>query len=200
MSTEDGNGDEGKAGEPMFTRAQMAKIVNGQVKDRVAAALAEYGDLDELRTKAAEADKSRSQLDRIEQQFAEMRARAEQAERTSLVREVADELGISMRLAGKLSGKTRDELLADGRETMEELGIKPAGKAGKKPTEDTTGTDDGDGDGEADEIDERDEAPAPRPRGRARRPMETLRSGAPHTPGTPEVTDPMALAALIPRR
>src|SRR5690348_14144737 len=53
---------------------------------------AKYADYDELKAKAAEADKSKSQLDRIEQKLAETTERAAKAERDALVREVADEL------------------------------------------------------------------------------------------------------------
>jgi hypothetical protein len=202
MSTET---DEDVKAEPTFTRAQMAKIVNAQVKEKVAAALAEYGDLDDLKSRASEADRSKSQLDRIEEKLAATEKRAAQAERSALVREVADELGISLRLAGKLSGSTKAELLTDGRDTMEDLGLKPNPKSGKSTSRAAEG-ETADNDVPEDEageveIEEVDEAPAPRtaPR-RGTRPRETLRSGSPHTPGTPEETDPMKLAALVTRR
>lgn len=202
MSTEDD--DAGTATEPTFTRAQMARIVNAQVKEKVAAALAEYGDLDELRTRAAEADKQKSQLDRIEQQLADTQKRADKAERDGLVRSVADELGISMRLAGKLSGKTYEELLADGKDTMEDLGIKPkSAKSGTTKT--TTGTDgdatdEGDGEEDAQQGDGEPQATSRQTATtRTARPRETLRSGAARTPTVPEVTNPMELVKNIPR-
>lgn len=204
MTTEDDKGTSG-SDEPMFTRAQFAREVAKQVRSKVDAALAEYGDLEELRGKAAEADKNRTQLDKIEQALAAMQQRAEQAERDTMVREVADELGVPMRLARKFSGKTKAELLADGRETMEELGIEP-GKGKNSKTSDKTNTGETDETDEVDEqqVDEIDEEQQvetpPRRPARTSRPRENLRSGAPHTPGTPEETDPMKLAALVPRR
>jgi hypothetical protein len=179
----------------------MAKMVNAQVREKVAAALADYGDLDELKAKAAEAEKSRSLLDRIEEKLAASEKRAAAAERETLLRGVAEELGISMRLAAKLEGNTRAELLADGRETMEDLGIKPKGKT-------TSETAAGDGDAESGGDDEQDETPQDEietpvtrePVRRPGRPREQLRSAAPVTPVTPEETDPLKLAALIPRR
>lgn len=199
MSTE--TDDETTRPEPTFTRAQMAREVNRQVKEKVAAALAEYGDLDELKSRAAEADKNKTQLDRIEQQLAEQVKRADAAERETLVRSVAEELGISLRLAKRLEGKTRAELLADGRETMEDLGIRPKGKT-------TTSTAAGNGDveddgleGQDDQQQEQESEPVVRePARRATRPREQLQSGAPRTPTAPEETDPMKLAAAIPRR
>jgi hypothetical protein len=200
MSTEDD--DAGKATEPTFTRAQMAKMVNAQVREKVAAALAEYGDLDELRTRAAEADKQKSQLDRIEQQLADTQKRAEKAERDGLVRRVADDLGISMRLAGKLSGKTYEELLADGKDTMDDLGLKPKAKNGTKATSTDGDATDGDGEDGAQETQAEDETQATSRQTattRTARPRETLRSGAARTPTAPEVTNPMELVKNIPR-
>jgi len=200
MTIED---DDAKGGtEPTFTRAQMAKMVNAQVREKVAAALAEYGDLDELKAKAAQADKNASQLDRIEQQLKAAEERASKAERDGLVRRVADELGISVRLAGKLDGKTFDEMLADGKDMIDDLGIKPKGK---KSTTSTTKQQEG-ADDEADAEDgddaQQDEEPkatrqtAP---ARAARPRENLRSGATRTAAEPEETNPLKLVESIPR-
>jgi hypothetical protein len=200
MTTED---DDGKTAEPTFTRAQMAKMVNAQVREKVAAALSEYGDLDELRTKAAEADKSRSQLDRIEEQLKASEARAAKAERQELVRRVSDELGISPRLAAKLEGATYAELLADGKDTMEDLGLTPKSKTGKASNKQQGEDTDGDGessDGDAQDGDEGEQASS-RQTGATRtaRPRENLRSGASRTQTAPVVTNPMELVKDIPR-
>lgn len=192
--------------ETTFTRAQMAKMVNAQVKEKVAAALADYGDLDELKRKAATADANESKIDALLAKMTAAEERASKAEAETLRRSVADELGLSPKQAKRLSGKTRDELLADGQEMIEDMGIKP----GKKPT---TSTKDAPGeatDGEQDENEDDDadgadaevevvSTPAPA-RKRAGRPTETLRPGAPRTQTAPEETDPLKLAALIPRR
>lgn len=200
MTTEDDDAKGG--GEPTFTRAQMAKMVNAQVREKVTAALAEYGDLDELRKKAAEADKQASQLDRIEQQLKAAEERASKAERDGLVRRVADELGISMRLAGKLDGKTYDELIEDGRATMEDLGIKPKGNKSKTSTAKQQEGADDDADAEdGDDAQQQDDEPKAKPTApvRAARPRENLRSGATRTPAEPEETNPLKLVADIPR-
>lgn len=186
--------------EPTFTRAQFAKELNRQVRDKVAAALAEYGDLDELKAKAAEADKQKTQLDRIEEKLAASEQRAAKAERSSLVRDVAEELGISVRLASKLEGTTKSELLADGREMIDDLGIKPRGKAGTTETN-GEGTE---GESEGGENAQQQEPAAttrqqPAPSARTR-PRENLRGGAPRTETAPEETNPLKLVEGIPRR
>jgi len=198
VATEDDDTD--TKTEPTFTRAQMAKMVAAQVREKVTAALSEYGDLDALRAKAAEADKSKSQLDRIEEQLKASEARAAKAERDGLVREVADELGISLRLAKRLEGTTKAEMLADGRETMDDLGIKPNRKTGStetkgEATDGETDAEDNSATEQQDETASRQTAPA-----RTARPRETLRSGAPRTETPPEETNPLKLVENIPRR
>jgi hypothetical protein len=186
--------------ETTFTRAQMAKMVAAQVREKVAAALSEYGDLDELKRKAAEADKQASQLDRIEQQLKASEERAARAERESLVREVADELGIPLRLAKRLDGKTKDELLADGRETIDELGIKTKVKAKSSTAKEGAATEGDDGAEDDDSADEQEEPASRQAPTRTARPRETLRSGAPRTETKPEETNPLKLVEGIPRR
>jgi len=190
--------------ETTFTRAQMAKMVNAQVREKVAAALADYGDLDELKRKAAAADANESKIDALLAKMTAAEERANKAEAETLRRSVADELGLTPKQARRLTGKTRDELLADGQEMIEDMGITP----GKKPvtsTKDAPGeVTDGDTDEDEDATDGDAEvevvsAPAPARR-RAGRPTETLRPGAARTQTAPEETDPLKLAALIPRR
>lgn len=197
MTTEtNDDGTKPKDDEPMFTRAQFAREVAKQVRDKVASALSEYGDLDELRKKAADADKSKSQLDRIEEKLAASEKRAAEAERNTLIRDVADELGISMRLARRLEGTTKAELMADGRETMEELGIKSSkSKAGTKGEGSEDETDGEDDDSATGEKPQQQAAPT-----RTARPRENLRGGAPRTQAEPEETNPLKLVADIPRR
>jgi hypothetical protein len=179
---------------------------------------AKYADYDELKAKAADADKSKSQLDRIEEKLAATEKRAAEAERLGLIREVADELGISMRLAERLGlirevadelgismrlakrleGATKAELLADGRDTMEDLGIKPKGKASSSSAKEGEATD-GD-DGTEDDAATDDAATSRETPTRSARPRETLRSGAPRTDTKPEETNPLKLVEGIPRR
>lgn len=190
--------------ETTFTRAQMAKMVNAQVKEKVAAALAEYGDLDELKRKAAAADANENKIDTVLAKLTAAEERASKAEAANLRREVADKLGLTPKQASRLKGNTREELLADGEEMIEDYGIKPGKKS--TSTKDATGEateDDTDesaaGADERDTEAETDTAPAPARR-RATRPTETLRPGAARTQTAPEEIDPLKLAALIPRR
>lgn len=205
MSTDD---DTGSGGGRTFTQAEVNQIV----ADRLARERSKYADYDDLKLKAAEADKNKSQLDKIEQRLTEMQTRAEKAERETLIRDVAAELGLSPRLARRLEGKTREELLADGRETMQELGLKPGGKSTSTSgdagdQQNGNGQQDDDRDDEHDDDNANDETSRndgadrqpQRHRSIARRPAESLRSGAPATRETPDETNPLKLAAGIRR-
>jgi hypothetical protein len=174
-----------------FTQADVDRLI----RDRLAREREKFADYDELKTAAAAGDKSKTQLDKIESELSTMRSRAEKADAALLRREVADELGLTAKQARRLSGSTREELLADGREYMEDNGIK--GKAERAAETDAgkgKGTDDGTDDEGSEETEQRQ--PAQRPA----RPRENLRSGAPMTEGKPTETDPMKLAAMVPRR
>src|SRR5690348_11206294 len=102
----------------------MAKMVNAQVKEKLAAALAEYGDLEELKRKAAEADQNQSKIDKILEKQEAAEKRAEAAELQNMRHAVAQKLGLSDRQVARLKGKTLDELIADGESYIEENGIK----------------------------------------------------------------------------
>jgi len=108
---------------------------------------------------AEEADKSELQKANDAKALAE--ASAAKAEGRLLRLEIAAAKGLSLAMAGRLAGETKEEIEADADELLKEL--RPASKP------DTTG-----------------------------RPRESLRSGtAPDT--QPEETDPVKLAALVPR-
>src|SRR6187402_2273533 len=89
--------DDDSTTEATFTRAQMAKMVNAQVKEKLAAALAEYGDLDELKAKAAEADTNRGKIDQVLDKLNAAEKRAADAELENTRRKVADKLGLTAR-------------------------------------------------------------------------------------------------------
>lgn len=186
--------------ETTFSRAQVRAMIAAEVRK----VREEFGDYDDLRKRAEAADKDKGKIDQVLDKLAAAEKRAADAEQANMRREVADELGLSAKQARRLSGKTREELLADGREMIEDMGIKPKAKQDAAPRKvadsDEDETDEQD-EGEEADTDEQDEAPAARsqPR-RPARPRETLRSGAPRTPTEPEVLDPAKLAALIPRR
>jgi hypothetical protein len=210
MTTE----DDDKGGEATFTRAQMAREVNRQVKEKVAAALAEFGDLEELKRKASQADAQKTQLDKMADQLDAITKRAETAEIDVARARVADELGLTPKEAKRLTGKTYAELKADGDELVDDLGIdvkaRKRGDAGKGKGKGRTRTDDdADGDDDERESDEHDgdddddagqqetqreeRRPAPR-----RRPRE-LDSGARMRTGGTEERDPLKLIEGVPR-
>ena len=195
MSTDDDTG----SGERTFTKAEFARELAKQVREALAREREKYADYDDLKAQAAEAGKSKSAIERIEAKLDEATKRADKAEEANMRREVADELGLSARQARRLSGKTRDELLADGREMIEDLGIKPKGKAS------TRGDDTGNGDDDnkpssstrtRDDEDEQQQRPEPQ---RRRKPIETLRNGAPASRQEPEETDPLKLVEKVRR-
>jgi hypothetical protein len=161
--------------EKTFTQADVNKLLADERRKQQA----RYADYDDLKAKAAEADKAVTQLDKIQQQMTAMSERAEKSERQTMLREVADELKISVKKAERLKGNTKEELLSDGRDFYaDEL------------SKGTTTSDDNGTTGQ--------QTP-PEPAATRGRPKETLRSGAPMTPSTAEETDPRKLAALIPR-
>jgi hypothetical protein len=182
--------DDAKTAEKTFTRAEVRAMIAAEmrkVQDK-------YADYDELKKQAEAGDKSKSQLDKIQEQLTAMQSRAEKAEAATLRRDVADELGLTPKQAQRLRGSTREELLADGREYMEDNGIKPKGERDTTPAGDAAAEDGKQGGTET----AGDDADPPR-RGSGR-PREALRSGAPMSQGAPEETDPMKLAAMVPRR
>jgi hypothetical protein len=176
--------DTGATGGKTFTQAEVDQIV----KDRLTRERAKFADYDELKAKAAEADKSATQLDKIQQQLEAVSQRAEQSERQAMIREVADELKISVKQASRLSGKTKEELLSDGREFLEDFA--PKGRTNEGGNDDAGSNSD----------DSATTSPARETTAPSRgRPKETLRTGAPLTRSEPEETNPLKLAELIPR-
>jgi hypothetical protein len=180
--------------EETFTRGQVRAMIGAEVKK----VREQFADYDDLKARAAEADQSKGKIDQVLEKLAIADKRAADAELATMRRDVADELGLTAKQARKLHGSTRDELLADGQELIEDFGIKPKGNspAAGKDTNETETEDAAEATGT--EVVAPEQAPARS--GRPPRPRETLRSGAPVTKAEPEVTDPAALAALVPRR
>jgi ribonuclease E len=205
--------DDDKGGEATFTRAQMAREVNRQVKEKVAAALAELGDLDELKRKAAQADSQQTQLEKMAGQLDTLTQRAEKAEIDVARARVADELGLTPKEAKRLTGKTYAELKADGDELVDDLGIdvkaRKRGESSRGRGRTRNDDDAGDGDDNGRESDERDgdddddagqqetEREQRRP-ARRQRPRE-LSPGARVPSGGTEERDPLKLIADVPR-
>jgi len=176
--------DTGTAGGKTFTQAEVDQIV----KDRLARERAKFADYDDLKARAAEADKSKSQLDKMQEQLDTMSRRAEASERAATIREVADELKISVKQASRLTGKTKEELLADGREFLADFAPKGGASSADNGGKDGAGDDDNGA-----------EPPARQPAPARGRPREDLRSGVTRTAPPAEETNPLKLAELIPR-
>lgn len=189
--------DENSTTEETFTRKQVRAMIASEVRK----AREQFADYDELKKRAEAAEGEKGKIDQVLDKLAAAEQRAADAEAANMRREVADELGLSAKQARRLTGKTRDDLLADGREMIEDMGIKV--KTRTPPTKTTAPADESDEDetDEQDETETEDETPAARPQARRpARPREAFRSGAPRTPATPDELDPAKLAAAIPRR
>jgi hypothetical protein len=182
--------------EKKFTQADLDRVV----ADRLARERTKYADYDELKQQAQAAAGSKSQLDKIQDQLDKAEKRAEKAEGLALRSSVAAELGLSEARARRLTGATRDELLADGRQMIEDFGLKPKGGAESDADGDDDGKrQDGEGAGNDDgkQQDGKDDAPAQRaPRTRPRE----LRSGAAMSEPQTEEMDPRKLAESVGRR
>ena len=192
---DDGDGN-GASGERTFTKGELAKQVAAAVRNATAKIRAEYGDYDDLKKAADAAKGQETALERMQKQLADLTTRNEKLDREATVREVADELKITIKQAKRLQGGTKEELLADGREFLEEF--KPA--AGGKLDDGSTEGEDGDEAGKGRSAPEGGQGRAGgTTAGRQGRPREELHSGAPVTGGSREETDPAKLAAMIPR-
>lgn len=176
--------DTGSTGSKTFTQAEVDAIVRDRLKREREATATKYADYDELKRAAAEGDRNKSQLDKVSEQLASLTERAEKAEAAQLRAKIINEKKIPPSLAKRLQGKTEEELTADADELLADW------KAAGGKTADDGGEQDGDKGGET---------PPARPAARPGRPREDLRSGAPVTAREPEETNPLKLAALIPR-
>lgn len=184
--TQPPNDPAGTAGKT-FTQSEVDAIVRDRLKREREATATKYADYDELKSAAATADQSKTQLDKMAEQLAQLTERASKAEATNLRNEVLSSKlkGVPASLTRHLQGKTKeelegaaDELLADWKAAGGRVddGSTGAGPDAEKPAQPVT----------------------PPAAGRGR-PAETLRSGAPMTPPSAEETNPLKLAALIPR-
>ncbi|MEU8264922.1 DUF4355 domain-containing protein [Micromonospora sp. NPDC048999] len=138
MGTENDGGNAGGAG--TFTQADVDRIV----RERLARDREKYADYDDLRAKAAEADKSKSALDKLVEKVSGLEDRAAKAERRALITEVASAKGLTAAQAKRLAGETREELERDADELL--AAFRPADKDGKDG-KDADGGKDGAGDG-----------------------------------------------------
>lgn len=178
--------DTGAAGGKAFTQAEVDAIVRDRLKREREHTATKYGDYEDLKRAAADADKSKTQLDKLSEQIGELTSRAERAEAATTRAKIVAAKKLPPQLAKRLQGKTEEELSADADELLADWKA-----AGGKVDGDDNGKNEQDGDNGKG-------TPAARP-ATTGRPREDLRSGAPVTPRAPEETDPLKLAALIPR-
>jgi len=184
MADDDTTGKAG--GAATFTQADVDRIV----RERLNREREKYADYDELKTRAGEADKSKSQLDKVLEKVSALEERATKAEASAMRADVAQAKGLSAAQARRLHGNTREELEADADELLSMFkpsdkggeGGSDAGEAGSTTDRDATGSQGGD-------------------QGNSRgRPREALRSGVAVPTGGEQETDPMKLAAKVPRQ
>jgi hypothetical protein len=100
-----------------FTQADVDRIV----ADRLRRERERYADYDDLKRKAGEADKSKSDIDKLTDAVAKLTQRAEQAERETLRRDIADRFKLPKTFARKLTGATAEDLEREAREMVDEL-------------------------------------------------------------------------------
>jgi len=179
---DDDTGSTGKT----FTQAEVDKLV----KDRLARERAKYADYDDLKTAAAEGDKNKTQLDQVLDKLnkAEERTAKLEADQTRQGIISSKLKGVPASIAGRLRGKTKEELEADADQLLADWK-----EAGGKVADADGGKNEQDGD------EGKETRPAAQAQTSRRRPTEDLRSGAPTTTREPDENDPLKLAALVPR-
>ncbi|MEU5950333.1 DUF4355 domain-containing protein [Micromonospora sp. NPDC047465] len=137
MGTENDGGNAGGT----FTQADVDRIV----RERLAREREKYADYDELKSKAGEADKNKSALDKLLEKVSGLEERASKAEAAALRADVAQAKGLTPAQAKRLHGSTREELEADADELLSMF--KPAEGKGGDGGKDGDGKGTGDGDG-----------------------------------------------------
>lgn len=162
-----------------FTQAEVDRIVADRLKREREQTAQRYADYDQLKAKAAEADSSKTELQKLGERVTAAEKRAADAEARQLRAEVAQAKGLTPAQAKRLTGSTKEELETDADELLESFGGK---KDDAKPGE-------GDGDG----TDGKDEAPS-----FFGRPKERLTPGA--APDTEPEKTPDQLADEVIKR
>jgi hypothetical protein len=182
--TDDSTGSTGKT----FTQAEVDAIVRDRLKREREATATKYADYDDLRSKAADADKNKTQLDQVLEKLTKAEERTAKLETAQTRSSVITAKKLPASLAKWLpSSGTEEELTSKADELLADWKA-----AGGKVDGETDGNTEQDGD-------KGTGTPPARPAAAPGRPREDLRSGAPATARQPEETDPLKLAALIPR-
>ena len=174
--------------EKTFTQAEIDKIVD----ERLRRERAKYSDYEDLKQKAAQADKLEDEKKSGEQKLADeiksLKDDLAKERHRALVAEVAREKGLTGKAAARLRGTTREELESDADDLRETFGIKAAENGG--------------GDGDSKDGDNKDGQGDTGGDGRradpGRRPKEKLRSGTvTDTDGDDDEFDPEKVADTV---
>ena len=98
-----------------FTQADVDRIVADRLKREREATKTKYADYDELKAKAEGART-------LEERVAQIEQTAKASERRALVAEVANAAGLTPTQAKRLVGETREELEADAKQLLADIG------------------------------------------------------------------------------
>lgn len=144
VNTNTGDGSGGTGGERTFTQADVDRIV----EQRLTRERNKYADYDELKSKAAEADKSKSDVQKLTEAVDQLKNDLGEERKQSKRSEVARRTGLSMAKVERLQGDSVDDMLADAEKVFD---VKPEqGNESGKDGNTTTGDKSTDGGGKQD--------------------------------------------------
>lgn len=122
------------AADKTFTQADVDRIV----AERLRRERERFADYDALKAKAAEADASKSDLQKLTDRVEAAERRAAEAEAKQLRTEIAQAKGLTAAQAKRLTGSTKEELEADADDLLEAFGNGGGQKADAKPEDAST--------------------------------------------------------------
>lgn len=111
-------GGSGSGGEKTFTQDEVNRIVEERLKRE----RSKFSDYDDLKAKAAEADKSKSDVQKLTEAVDQLKNDLGEERKQSKRSEVARRTGLSMAKVERLQGDTVDEMLADAEKVFD---VKP---------------------------------------------------------------------------
>lgn len=169
--------DDDKDEDGTLTQADVDRIVAERLKRE----RAKYADYDELKAKAAAADKvgesEKNEAQKLTDQLAKMQADLDEERRQRRIIEVAADKGLTPAHVKRLTGNSKEELEASADELLEDFPI---------PDKGDDGDEDGDGGGKKPDP-KVDDGKKP-----ASRPKEALKAGASNAETPPDVKPGMA--------
>lgn len=119
-----------------FTQADVERIVAERLSRERKQTAERYADYDQLKAKAAEADASKSDLQKLADRVTAAEKRAADAEAKQMRAEVAQAKGLTAAQAKRLTGSTKEELEQDADDLLAAFGGK---KDAPKPDTDPKG-------------------------------------------------------------